>query len=79
MIEREKVLDILANIIEPELKKDIISLNLVEDLRIEENAIHLTVHISNPAMHARNRMKEEVVFNLSSRMGKELQIFCTVK
>ena len=60
MIEREKVLGILSNIIEPELKKDIISLNLVEDLIIEDNEIHLTVHISNPAMHARNRMKEAV-------------------
>ena len=42
MIEREKVLGILSNIIEPELKKDIISLNLVEDLIIEDNEIHLT-------------------------------------
>ena len=40
MIQREKVLEILANIIEPELKKDIVSLNLVEDLRIEENEIN---------------------------------------
>ena len=79
MIEREKVLAILANIIEPELKKDIISLNLVEDLIIEDNEIHLTVHISNPAMHARNRMKEAVNFNLSSRLGKDLKVFCTVK
>ena len=79
MIQREKVLEILANIIEPELKKDIVSLNLVEDLRIEENEIHLTVHISNPAMHARNRMKEAVNFNLTSRLGKEVKVFCLVK
>ena len=79
MIQREKVLEILANIIEPELKKDIVSLNLVEDLRIEENEIHLTVHISNPAMHARNRMKEAVNFNLISRLGKEVKVFCSVK
>tara|TARA_Y100000991_G_scaffold48407_2_gene34694 strand:+ start:247 stop:1326 length:1080 start_codon:yes stop_codon:yes gene_type:complete len=79
MIEREKVLDILSNIVEPDLKNDIISLNLVEDLRIEENEIHLTVYISNPAMHARNRMKEAVNFNLSSRLGKDLEVFCTVK
>ena len=79
MIQREEVLEILANIIEPELKKDIVSLNLVEDLRIEENEIHLTVHISNPAMHARNRMKEAVNFNLTSRLGKEVKVFCSVK
>ena len=79
MIERDSVLEILSNIIEPELKKDIVSLNLVEDLIIKENEIHLTVYVTNPAMHARNRMKEAIVFNLKSRLGKSIDISCTVK
>ena len=79
MIEREKVIAILSNIIEPELKKDIVTLNLVEDLRIESKEIHLTVYVSNPAMHARNRMKEAVVFNLKSRLGESVKINCQVK
>ncbi len=79
MIEREKVLAILSNIIEPELKKDIVTLNLVEGLRIEDKEIHLTVYVSNPAMHARNRMKEAVIFNLKSRLGDNVKINCQVK
>ena len=78
MIEREKVLEILSNIIEPDLKKDIITLNLVENLLVEENKVKLTVYVSNPAMHARNRMKEAVTFNLKSRLGNEVEIECVV-
>tara|TARA_B110000908_G_C10264407_1_gene462285 strand:+ start:3471 stop:4550 length:1080 start_codon:yes stop_codon:yes gene_type:complete len=79
MIQRDSVIEILSKIIEPDLKKDIVSLNLVEDLKIMDNEIHLTVYVTNPAMHARNRMKEAVVFNLKSRLDKRTEIYCTVK
>ena len=79
MIKREDVLEVLSNINEPELNKDIVSLNLIEDLIIDGNKVTLTVYVSNPAMHARNRMKEAVEFNLKSRLSKELEVSCHVK
>ena len=79
MIKREDVLEVLSNINEPELNKDIVSLNLIEDLIIDGNKVTLTVYVSNPAMHARNRMKEAVEFNLKSRLSKELEVSCLVK
>ena len=33
-LNREEVLKVLGNIIESDLKKDIVSLNLIEDLKI---------------------------------------------
>ena len=39
----------------------------------------LTVYVKNPAMHAKNRMKEAVEFNLKSRLKKNIEIQCTVK
>lgn len=79
MIKREDVLEVLSNINEPELNKDIVSLNLIEDLIIDGNKVTLTVYVSNPAMHARNRMKEAVEFNLKSRLSKEIEVSCHVK
>ena len=79
MIERDQVLDILSNVVEPDLKKDIVTLNLIEDLEIDETSISLTVYVTNPAMHARNRMKEAIVFNLKSRLKSSVDVFCTVK
>ena len=79
MIKREDVLEVLSNIQEPESSKDIVSSNLIEDLIVEENKVSLTVYVKNPAMHAKNRMKEAVEFNLKSRLKKDIEIRCTVK
>jgi ATP-binding protein involved in chromosome partitioning len=78
-LTRDEILNVLGNIIEPDLKKDIVSLNLIEELSFSENAITLTVSLSNPALHARKRMQEAVEFNLKRFFGQEIQIFCTVK
>lgn len=75
---RENVLDVLAVVMEPDLKKDIVTANLVEDLIIENNSISLKVLVSNPALHARRRMQEAVEFNLKNKFGKELEVTCEV-
>lgn len=78
-LNRENCLDVLGNIQEPDLKKDIVSLNLVDDLQLSENEISLVVHVSNPAMHARKRMQEAVEFNLKRVFGQSIAVNCHVK
>ncbi len=78
-LTRERVLEALGTITEPDLKKDIVSLNLIEDLHVAENAVSVTVLISNPALHARKRMQEAVEFNLKRILGKEVEVICSVK
>jgi len=76
---REKILEILGNITEPDLKKDLVSANLIERLDIQENRVELTVLVSNPALHARKRMQEAIEFNLRRFLGENVEIQCTVK
>jgi len=76
---RESVLEVLGSILEPDLKKDIVSLNFVEELKIEGSSVELTVYASNPALHARKRMQDAVEFNLKRVFGKDITIRCTVK
>jgi ATP-binding protein involved in chromosome partitioning len=78
-LTRDEILNVLGNIIEPDLKKDIVSLNLIEDLTFSENEIALIVSLSNPALHARKRMQEAVEFNLKRFFGQTIQVNCTVK
>ena len=78
-LNRENVLEVLGGILEPDLKKDIVSLNLVENLQLDANAIELVVNVSNPALHARKRMQEAVEFNLKRVFGAEISISCIVK
>lgn len=73
-ITRESVLSVLGSITEPDLKKDIVSANLVEELVIDGKSIRLKVLISNPAMHARKRMQEAISFNLKNAFGNDLEV-----
>ncbi len=75
-INRETVLEVLGTIMEPDLKKDIVSANLVGKLEINapERHVSLDVQISNPALHARKRMQEAIHFNLQRVFGKDLRI-----
>ena len=78
-LTRESVLDVLGKIIEPDLKNDLVSLNLVESLEVAENLITLAVKISNPALHARKRMQEAIEFNLKRVFGQDLRITCQIQ
>lgn len=77
-LSREHVLEVLGKIMDPDLKKDIVSLNFFEELKIDEQSITVTVYSSNPALHARKRLQEAVEFNLK-REFESVVINCTVQ
>jgi len=78
-ITREEVLNVLGSIMEPDLKQDIVSANLVENIQIDDNKITLKVFVSNPALHARKRMSEALEFNLKKAFGSDLIIESEIK
>lgn len=49
MITREQVLSALSHVEEPDLKKDLVTLNMIEDVRIEGNNISFSVILTTPA------------------------------
>ena len=77
-VTKEDLLKALGNVIEPDLKGDIVSLNLVSDIEIEDSKVTFTVKVKNPALHARKRMIEACEFALHRSVDKELKVDCTV-
>ena len=77
-VSEEAIRTALARVVEPDLKKDIVELDLVREVVVDENTIHVTVEVSNPAMHSRKRMEEAVTFQLKQALGKEVQVVVTV-
>jgi ATP-binding protein involved in chromosome partitioning len=73
-ISREAIFEALKNVIEPDLKKDIVALNLVKVMDVKDQTIVLQVRVSNPAMHAKMRMKEACEFAIHRVLGKEWKV-----
>lgn len=71
-INVENVIDALRKVVEPDLKKDIITLDLVSDIKVEGEVISFTVKIYNPAMHAKKRMQEALEFAIERAFGKDV-------
>jgi ATP-binding protein involved in chromosome partitioning len=76
---REDVLNVLGKITEPDLKNDLVSLNLIENLEVSEQSISLRVKIANPALHARKRMQEAIEFNLKRVFGQQIELNCQIQ
>jgi len=72
-ITPEQVFDALKNVVEPDLKKDIVSLGLVSDIKIEGMTISFKLRISNPALHSKKRMEQACIFNLERFISKEVE------
>lgn len=72
-LNRENVLEALKGVVDPELGKDIVTLNFVSELTLNEGSVSVTVKSSNPAMHARARLQEAVEFALERAFGSEVR------
>lgn len=75
----EKVQEALSFVIEPDLKKDIISLNLVSNIEYQNGVIRFDLKISNPAMHNRKRMEEACEHHLKRVLGENIKVEANVE
>lgn len=78
-LNQENLLQALEKVDEPDLKQDIVSLDLVSDIEIEGNKVSFQVKVKNPAMHARKRMEEACDFAIERAFGKEVETEIKVK
>lgn len=79
MITQEELLKALENVQEPDLKKDIVSLQLVEDIQLDGNKITFSVKVNNPALHNRKRMEEACKFAIERNYGSNYEVTVNVK
>ena len=77
-ISRQAIFDALRNVIEPDLKKDIVELGLVKINDVKDQTIDIQVKVSNPAMHSKMRMREACEFAIHRTLGKEWKVVTEV-
>lgn len=67
---QEKVLEALSNVQEPDLGKDIVTLNMVKDIEIEGNYISFTVVLTTPACPMKDIIKNACINSVKLLINK---------
>ena len=57
--DREAVLAALKVVIDPDLRRDIVSLGFVKDVAIDQGRVSFTVELTTPACPVKDQMREQ--------------------
>ncbi|HEX2629314.1 MAG TPA: Mrp/NBP35 family ATP-binding protein [Chitinophagaceae bacterium] len=68
---QEQILDALRNVQEPDLGKDIVTLNMVKDIEIEGNYVSFTVVLTTPACPMKDMIKNACINAVRLLVNKE--------
>ncbi|HYC40074.1 MAG TPA: Mrp/NBP35 family ATP-binding protein [Chitinophagaceae bacterium] len=71
---KEKVLEALGNVQEPDLGKDIVTLNMVRDVEIEGNNVSFTVVLTTPACPLKDMIRNACVNAVKLLVNKEAEV-----
>ena len=64
-VTEEAVMAALSTVIEPELHRDLVSLNMIRDLKIDGNNVQFTIMLTTPACPLKSKMEQDSMAALS--------------
>lgn len=71
---KEKVLEALSNVQEPDLGKDLVTLNMVKDIEISGNTVSFTVVLTTPACPLKDMIRNACVNAIHILVNKEADV-----
>jgi ATP-binding protein involved in chromosome partitioning len=74
MITEQNVLEALSHVQEPELHRDLVTLKMIKDIRIQDNAVNFTVVLTTPACPLRGQIETEAKAAVAALGAKQINI-----
>ncbi|MGZ3999826.1 MAG: Mrp/NBP35 family ATP-binding protein [Mucilaginibacter sp.] len=71
---REQVLQALGNVEEPDLKKDLVTLNMIQDIKIEGNKLSFSVILTTPACPLKAMIENACRNAISYFISKDIEV-----
>jgi ATP-binding protein involved in chromosome partitioning len=71
---KEKILEALSNVQEPDLGKDLVTLNMVQDIEINGNNVSFTVVLTTPACPLKDMIRNACVNAIKILVNKEANV-----
>jgi ATP-binding protein involved in chromosome partitioning len=60
-VSEERVLNVLKNVLDPDLRKDIVSLGFIRNLKIENSKVRFDLNLTTPACPVRDQMRDQAI------------------
>lgn len=73
-ITKEKVLKALSTVIDPDLKKDLVTLGMIQGMIVEGNKLSFKVVLTTPACPLKELIKSQCIEALEKELGKEVEL-----
>jgi ATP-binding protein involved in chromosome partitioning len=73
-LTREQVISALRQVQDPELFRDIVSLNMVKEIRLDGNSVFVNVELTTPACPLKERIEKDVTAALKNAGAEEVTV-----
>ncbi len=74
MITEEAVLKALGNVDDPDLGKDLVTLNMIKDIAIDGNKVSFTVELTTPACPMKEMIEKACINAITHLVSKEAEV-----
>lgn len=74
IITQEQVLQALGNVEEPDLKKDLVTLNMIQDIKIDGNKLSFSVILTTPACPLKGLIENACRNAISHFISKDIEV-----
>jgi ATP-binding protein involved in chromosome partitioning len=74
IMTKEQVLDALSNVEEPDLKKDLVTLNMIRDVAVDGNKVSFTVVLTTPACPLKELIRNACIHAIHYYGNKEAEV-----
>ncbi len=71
---KEKVLKALGTVNDPDLKKDLVTLNMIRDLEVEGNQVKFTVMLTTPACPLKEIIRKDCLQAIERHIGSGIEV-----
>jgi len=73
-ITKDKILSALNHVIDPDLGKDLVTLNMIDNITIEGNKVTFTLVLTTPACPLKNELRQACVDEIHRNVGKDIEV-----
>lgn len=77
-MSKESVLAALRHVQDPDIKKDLVTLNMIQDIMIEGNKLAFTVMLTTPACPLKELIKKDCENAIAEHLGEDIEVKVTM-